>query len=116
LKSAQLQIDRINSKQKPLQIFDNIVMSITDGIQGDKLYEINDKLVNLKNPMITESVINDMKDLIDLPINPEGRDIKNAYQLMKEDGMDKEIKNYSIEYFMPFKRLIEREKNNQTIN
>jgi 5'-3' exonuclease len=116
VKSAQLQIDRINNKQKPLQIFDNIVMSITDGIQGDKLYEINDKLVNLRNPMITESVINELKDLIELPINPEGRDVKNAYQLMKEDGMDREIQNYSIEYFMPFKRLIEREKNNQTIN
>jgi hypothetical protein len=35
---------------------------------------------------------------------------------MKEDGMDREIYNYSIDYFMPFKKLIEREKNNQLIN
>jgi 5'-3' exonuclease len=116
LKAAQLQSDRINNKLKPLQIFDNIVMGITDGVQGDKLYEINEKLVNLKKPMITESVISEISELMELPINPEGRDIKNAYQLMKEDGMDKEIKNYSIEYFLPFKRLIEREKNNQIIN
>jgi len=116
LKAAQLQADRINNKLKPLQIFDNIVMGITDGVQGNKLYEINEKLVNLKKPMITESVISEISELMELPINPEGRDIKNAYQLMKEDGMDKEIKNYSIEYFLPFKRLIEREKNNQIIN
>ena len=116
LKAAKLQADRINNKLKPLQIFDNIVMGITDGIQGDKLYEINEKLVNLKKPMITESVISEINELMELPINPEGRDIKNAYQLMKEDGMDNEIKNYSIDYFLPFKRLIEREKNNQIIN
>lgn len=116
VRAAELQAERANNKQKPLQIFDNIVMAITDGIQGDKLYEINERLVNLKKPMITESVVNELKQLIELPIDPEGRDIKNAYQLMKEDGMDREIKNYSIEYFMPFKRLIEREKNNQIIN
>lgn len=116
LKAAKLQVDRINNKLKPLQIFDNIVMGVTDGIQGDKLYEINEKLVNLKKPMITESVISEINELMELPINPEGRDIKNAYQLMKEDGMDNEIKNYSIDYFLPFKRLIEREKNNQIIN
>jgi hypothetical protein len=53
---------------------------------------------------------------MNLPIDPDGRDVKNVYKMMKEDGMDREIKNYSIEYFMPFKRLIQREKNNQIIN
>ena len=36
--------------------------------------------------------------------------------MMKEDGMDREIKNYNNEYFLPFKKLIQREKNNQVIN
>jgi 5'-3' exonuclease len=115
-KSKELQIQRINNKLKPLQIFENIVMKITDGIQGDKVYEINEKLVNLKNPMITDSVIAELNEVINLPIDPDGRDVKNVYQMMKEDGMDREITNYSIEYFMPFKRLIQREKNNQIIN
>ena len=91
-------------------------MKITDGIQGDKVYEINEKLVNLKNPMITDNVITELNEVINLPIDPDGRDVKNVYQMMKEDGMDREITNYSIEYFMPFKRLIQREKNNQIIN
>jgi len=30
--------------------------------------------------------------------------------------MDNEIQNYSIDYFMPFKKLIEREKNNKILN
>jgi hypothetical protein len=85
-------------------------MCITEGIQGDKLYQINERLVNLKNPLITDGVIDDLNMIIELPINPEGRDIKNAYQLMKEDGLDREIHNNVSEYFLPFKKLIEREK------
>jgi len=115
-KASELQLERINKKQKPLQILDNIVMGVTDGIQGDSLYEINEKLVNLKRPMITQEVVKDLEMVIELPIDPEGRDIKNAYQLMKEDGLDKEIHNHITEYLLPFKRLIEREKNNNLIN
>jgi len=115
-KAKELQIQRVNDKLKPLQVFENIIMKITDGIQGEKVYEINEKLVNLKNPMITDNVITELNEVINLPIDPDGRDVKNVYKMMKEDGMDREIKNYSIEYFMPFKRLIQREKNNQLIN
>jgi len=115
-KAKELQEERLQNKLKPLQILDNISMGITDGIQGNKLYEINDKLVNLKNPLITETALNNLEDLKTLPLDPDDRGVKNAYMLMKEDGMDREIYNYSIDYFMPFKKLIEREKNNQLIN
>lgn len=109
-KSKLLQNERIENKTKPLIIFDNIVNGVTDGIQGDKLYEINNFLVNLKNPLLTEQAIENINDLIELPIIPDGRSIKNVYQYTKEDGMDEKIKGFNIEYFLPFKRLIEREK------
>jgi DNA polymerase-1 len=109
-KASQLQTERINNKQKPLQVFTNIVRGITDGVQGDKLYQINDRLVNLKKPLITDDVIDDLKMVIESPINPLGRDIKNAYEMMKIDGLDREIHNNVSEYFLPFKKLIEREK------
>jgi 5'-3' exonuclease len=112
-KSVELQSERIKNKQKPLQVFDNIINGVTDGVQGSDLYQINDRLVNLKNPMITENVINHLNMIINSPINPDGRDIKNAYELMKEDGLDREIHNNVSEYFLPFKKLIEREKNNK---
>jgi 5'-3' exonuclease len=115
-KAKLLKLERVNSKLKPLQIFENIIMKITDGIQGENVYEINKKLVDLQTPMITEKVIYELNEVINLPIDPDGRDVKNVYQMMKEDGMDREIKNYNNEYFLPFKKLIQREKNNQIIN
>jgi hypothetical protein len=66
-------------------------------------------LVNLKKPLLTEDAIELINDLIDLPINPNGREIKNAYRLIKEDGMNEKIKNNIEEYFMPFKKLMARE-------
>jgi 5'-3' exonuclease len=108
-KSKELQDERLKNKEKPLQIFDNIINGITDGIQGKDLYVINDMLVNLKKPLLTEDAIELINDLIDLPINPNGREIKNAYRLIKEDGMDEKIKNNIEEYFMPFKKLMARE-------
>jgi 5'-3' exonuclease len=109
-KAKLLQEERAKSKQKPLQVLDNIINYVTDGIQGNKLFEINDMLVNLRKPLITESVIDEVKMILDLPIDPEDRGIKNAYQMMKEDGMDREIYHNISEYLLPFKRLIEREK------
>jgi 5'-3' exonuclease len=109
-KSKLLQNERIESKTKPLQVFDYIVNGTTDGIQGENLYKINNYLVNLKNPLLTEEALRNVNDLIDLPINPEGRSVKNVYEFARVDGMNDKIKNYNEEYFLPFKKLIEREK------
>lgn len=111
-KAKLLQTDRINNKKKPLQILTNISEGITDGPQGNDLYSINKMLVNLKTPLLTEDAISKINDLIDLPINPEGRDIKNVYRYAKEDGMQDKIKNNIEEYFMPFKKLMGREIKN----
>ncbi len=110
------QLERFNNKLKPLKVLDNIINSVTNGIQGEKLYEINDLLVNLKKPLITKDAIDNLNLLIDSDLDPNDRGIKNVYKLMKEDGMQEKVKTYIDEYLLPFKRLIEREKNNQIIN
>ncbi len=108
-KSKLLQDERISNKQKPLQILDNISYGITDGIQGDKLYEINNKIINLKNPLISEDAMDMIDNIINSPINPEGREIKNVYKFIKEDGLNNKIINNFEDYFLPFKKLINRE-------
>ena len=114
-KSKLLQDERLANKKKPLQILTNIYDGITDGVQGNELYKINNLLVNLKKPLLTEEAVSRVNDLIDLPINPEGRDIKNVYRYTKEDGMQDKIKYNIEEYFMPFKKLMGREIKNSSL-
>lgn len=111
-KAKILQNERITNKEKPLQLFTNIIDSITDGIQGQNIYEINQRLVDLSIPLLTEQALENVNNLIDSPLSDD-RSIKSVYKMLKDDGIDKmmgEIR-YS-EYLLPFKKLIEREKTN----
>lgn len=105
-----LQEERLKSKQKPLKSLDNIINGVTDGVQGEKLYEINTALVDLKNPLITDDAIEQLNDLIDGVFNMDERNLKNVLKQMKVDGLEKTIGSYRYdEYLIPFKQLIERE-------
>jgi 5'-3' exonuclease len=107
-----IQKNRIDNKKKPLSVLDNIINSVTDGVQGDKIYEINDKLVNLKNPMISKGAILELEDLKNGTLYGTDRSIKRIAEYMHKDGIDKilgEVRNE--DYLIPFKKLIEREKN-----
>lgn len=106
------QEERKLKKQKPLKVLDNIINVVTEGVQGNKLYEINEKLVNLKKPFMTEDGIRELEQLIKDPLDSSGRDLKNVLIMMERDGLDKEIGNTRYpEYLLPFKKLIAREKN-----
>jgi 5'-3' exonuclease len=115
-KAKVINDNSVTKKLKPLQVLTNISLGVTDGIQGNKLYEINDLLVNLKKPLITDNVISDLENLKELDLDPTDRSIKNVYQLMKEDGIYNEVKHYSEDYLLPFKKLVDREKNNKILN
>lgn len=109
--AKEKQEERIKNKQKPLSVLENIVNSITEGVQGKRIYEINDKLVNLKRPMMTEDGIIELEQLIDGTLDSSGRDIKNVLMYMKRDGLDKSIGEARYpDYLIPFKKLIDREK------
>ena len=109
-KGKRLQEDRLKEKKKPLKALTNIIEGITDGVQGKKLYEINHNLVDLSKPLITQDAEKAIKELMDGSLDAEGRGIKNAMLLMKRDGIDKLIDAHIDDYFMPFKKLIERER------
>jgi DNA polymerase-1 len=105
------QLERISSKKKPLKVLDNIINAVTEGVQGERVYEINEKLVNLRKPMLTEDGLKDLEQLIDGTLDSSGRDLKNVLIYMKRDGLDKTIGEHRYpEYLMPFKNLIAREK------
>lgn len=105
-----LQAERLANKKKPLQALTNIIEGITDGIQGNRLYDINRLIMDLSNPMLTEDAKVEVDHLMNSGLSEEDRGIKNAYALMKRDEIDRLVNNYNIEYLLPFKKLIEREK------
>ena len=109
-KAKELQQVRLDNKKKPLAKLTNIIDGITDGIQGNKLYEINEQLVDLSKPMMTERGIKELEDLIDSKLSDD-RSIKSVYEKMKRDGLDDIIGDYRmVDYLTPFKLLSEREK------
>lgn len=110
-KAKKQQEERINQKKKPLAALTNIIESITDGVQGKKIYEINDKLVSLKNPLMTKDGVKDLEHLKIGSLNNMGRELTKVLSMMKEDGLDKAVGDLRMpDYLIPFKRLISREK------
>ena len=113
--AKKLQQERLDNKKSKLAVLDNIIEGNTDGVQGNELYEINRRLVDLSTPLIHEQALNEVNQLIISPLSDD-RSIKNAYRMLKEDGLDKYLGQHRYENFLlPFKKLMEREKKNNNI-
>jgi 5'-3' exonuclease len=93
----------------------NLLTGVTKfGVFGDEFYDINERIVSLDNPFLTD----DAKDVINLLINEtldqEGRSYKNAMKMMTEDGLFNVLPKSDdswIKFLNPFLRLTRKEKN-----
>lgn len=104
-----------NREGKPLKVIDNILNGVTRGTHRGPLYEINKKIIDLNNPLLTEEATESVKNLIELPLNPEGREYKNALKMMIEDGVLYALpggENGYISFMEPFIKLVKKEKLN----
>lgn len=84
------------------------------GVLGETLYITNKKIIDLKNPLVTDEVKNRIDDeLINGVLNPEGRDYKILMKQMINDGvysyMPKSDSGF-IDFFKPFYFIMEKEK------
>lgn len=79
--------DRASEKKKPLKCLENAVNGVTIGCQGDRLYEINEKIIDLSVPLLTEEAEKELKDIHGAPIDQEGRSLKNVYNIIVRHGM-----------------------------
>lgn len=112
--ASKQQEERIAQKQKPLKVLQNIIDAVTDGVQGKKIYQINERLVNLSKPMMTTDGIRALELLKNGSLLPENREFKKVFEMMKSHGIDKEIGEHRYpEYLVPFKKLIDREEKNK---
>ncbi len=100
-----------NENNKALQ---NLVKGKTkDGELGDSFFEVNKRIVDLSNPMITE----EGKELVQLyyreSMDPEGRGSKNLIRMMTDDGFFKFLPKTDeafLSFVKPFMKLTRKEK------
>ena len=93
---------------------DNIINKVTVGVQGDSVFEVNEKIINLKKPLLTEQSKHNLDDLFSSPIDPENRSTKNVIKMMLEDGLTIAIpggRDGYVNFLQPFLRIIKKEKN-----
>jgi 5'-3' exonuclease len=84
-----------------------------NGVFGDEFFVINEKIVDLSNPLITDYG----KEIVELyykeNLDPEGRGYKNLMKMMMEDGLFKYLPKRDdewVKFLTPFLKLARKEK------
>lgn len=112
-KAKSINEERVKNKKKPLKWADNIVNRVTDGCQGEKIYEINEKIIDLKKPLMSTEAKDLLESIMYAPIDPTDRNMENLYNIIIEYNIDK-LKDPTTfgNFFSEFMYLIDKEKKN----
>jgi len=121
IKERTVTVDEIKSRakelleerDKPLKSLQNIVDGTSKGNHRGDFYEVNDKIINLHNPLLPDEAKEEVQSMIDLPMDPEGRDYKNVLKMMLDDGVMYNIPGGHdgyVTWMEPFMKLIKQEK------
>ena len=109
----KLNEERVSNKKKPLKWAENIVNRVTDGVQGDMVYEINRKIIDLRNPLMPDDAKELMDTIMYVPMDPEGRSLDNLYNIILKYDIDK-LKDPTTfgNFFSEYINIMEKEKKN----
>lgn len=112
-KAQKINEKRLSEKKKPLKWAENIVNRVTEGCQGEKIYEINEKIIDLKNPLMSDEAKEMLEDIMYAPIDPTDRSMENLYNIIVKNDIDK-LKDSNVfgSFFSEFMTLINKEKKN----
>lgn len=115
-KAKTINEERVKNKKKPLKWADNIVNRVTDGCQGEKIYEINEKIIDLKKPLMSTEAKDLLESIMYAPIDPTDRNMENLYNIIIEYNIDK-LKDPTTfgNFFSEFMYLIDKEKKNLAV-
>lgn len=109
-RAKELIQERKENKKKPLKVHENIVNGISNKECIGDFYEINRKLVDLSEPMLTKEAREDMDAMMYATLDPSERSFANVYNFIKEDGISELYdENKFSAFFSSFKPLIKRE-------
>lgn len=111
-RSGAINAERVEHKQKPLKVLENVLKCVSSGCQGTDVYKINERLIDLrKYILLTREAEEDLKNVVGAPLDPEGRDFKELYKIVLNNGMSKLLAENSFgSFFSCFGRLVENEK------
>jgi 5'-3' exonuclease len=101
-------------EDKENKVLKNLLTGKTKtGIYGDEFFQINEKIVDLSNPIITD----EGKQIVELyyseTLDPEGRGYRNIIKMMMEDGFFRFLPKGDdawINFVKPFLKLTRKEK------
>ena len=104
--------ERKQEKKKPLKWHENIVNGVSKRNYNGDFYEINEKIINLSKPLLTDEAKQEMDATMYTPMDPEGRSFINLYQYILDDNIT-DLKNHDrfSSFFSTFKPLADREIN-----
>lgn len=103
--------DRISNKKKPLKLHENILNGTSNKEYEGDFYDINEKIINLKKPLLSDEAKNEMDLMIHTPQDPTDRSFQNLYKLLLEDDITELIGDTKfVSFFAPFKKIEENEK------
>ena len=109
---AQEKIDeRMQEKKKPLQGHENIIHGVSNKEYEGDFYEINRRIIDLSQPLLTESAERDIEAMMYAPLEPDDKSFSNLYTMVKRDKIEDLVDpNKFSNFFVPFKELADREK------
>ena len=101
-------------QEKPVKVLSNILTGKTkSGILGEEYYQINKKIVDLSEPLITDDGKELVESIYSEHLDPTDRGYKNLMKYMMEDGLFKYLpKNDEawVNFLKPFMKLTRKEK------
>ena len=112
--------ENLLKEQKDNQTLKNLLTGKTkSGIYEKEFFDINEKIVDLSNPLLNDEDKDEVSQLVSENLDVEGRSYKNIIRYMVEDGLFKYLPkgDDSWTYFLqPFMKLTRKEKNKKTKN
>jgi DNA polymerase-1 len=124
LRTEKLSVEQIKEKSnlifeqdKSNKLVTNLLTGVTKyGVFGDEFFDVNNRIVSLDSPFLTEEAKENIFSLINENLDPEGRSYKNTMKMMMEDGLFNVLPKSDdswIKFLNPFLRLTRKEKNDK---
>jgi 5'-3' exonuclease len=95
--------------KQPIKVIENILNGVTQD-KRENVYEINEKLINLKKPLLGKQVTMEMDEVMNNPLSVDDRNIENVYKIIIDNEINDLKGNSFSSFFMPFKRLSNKER------